>query len=64
LNSDTAGTLVPPHSPGALGAALQAALHRHYDPAEVARIGTGSSWEASAEELLDVLKAATRDQHP
>jgi glycosyltransferase involved in cell wall biosynthesis len=58
IQSDAVGTLVPPHTPDALAAALTQALRTPYTPDAVARQGAHGGWEASAAALHAVLAAA------
>ena len=61
ISSATLGSLVPPKSPDALAEALQLALETPYDPEEVARAASASTWEDSAAKLHAVLEEALRE---
>jgi teichuronic acid biosynthesis glycosyltransferase TuaC len=58
ITADALGTLVPPHQPDALAAALTQALRTGYAPEAVAALGAHGGWEASAAALHAVLVAA------
>lgn len=58
ITSDTVGTLVPPHQPAAMAAALTQALRTPYAPEPVATQGARGGWDASAAALHAVLVAA------
>ena len=58
ITSPTLGTLVPPHQPDALAAALTTALRTAYAPGAVAELGARGGWEPSAAALHAVLVQA------
>lgn len=59
LSRPELGILAAAHDPGALGAAIAAALRTPYDPAVVAALGARGGWDASAAALHDVLRSAS-----
>jgi len=58
VRSETAGVLVPPKDPDALGRAMLDALSTPYDPASVVAALPTPDWTESAEALLDSLSRA------
>jgi teichuronic acid biosynthesis glycosyltransferase TuaC len=58
LTSPTLGALVTPRDPDALAEALTQALHTPYAPEAVAELGARGGWDASADALHAVLRAA------
>jgi len=60
ITSELLGSLVPPKDPAALADALRRALDTAYDPLEVARAASASSWDDSAAKLHAVLEEALR----